>query len=101
MKNQLPFYYRTWFISLLFLIAPVTYYIPAIIAINLLLQSRTEFPLLKKDEIEKAQKLMVEADETLRKAQVDAERLVQVAKDEAESIVREAREQNSNYIKIN
>ncbi|MBG9367627.1 hypothetical protein [Streptococcus sp. NLN64] len=96
MKNQLPFYYRTWFISLLFFISPVTYYIPAIIAMNLLLQSRTEFPLLKKDEIEKEEKLVVEAEETLRKAKLDAERLLQVAKEEAESIVREAREQNSN-----
>lgn len=94
MKNQLPYYYRTWFISLMFLAAPFTFYISAIIGISLLSQSRTEFPLLKKDEIEKAQKLEVEAEQTLREAKADAEELVQVAKNEAEAIVREAKEKN-------
>lgn len=53
MKNNLPYYYRTWFISLLFLAAPFTIYISAVAAISLLARSRDEFPMLDKEEIEK------------------------------------------------
>ncbi|GFE46159.1 MULTISPECIES: DUF4041 domain-containing protein [Streptococcus] len=53
MKNNLPYYYRTWFISILFLAAPFTIYISAVAAISLLARSRDEFPMLDKEEIEK------------------------------------------------
>ncbi|HHL9833323.1 TPA: hypothetical protein ACRBSS_001623 [Streptococcus pyogenes] len=53
MKNNLPYYYRTWFISILFLAAPFTLYISAVAAICLLARSRDEFPMLDQEEIEK------------------------------------------------
>lgn len=76
MKNKLPFYYRTWFISLLFLVAPFTIYITAVAAIGLLINSRNEFPMIDKEE---AKRLISEAEQS-------AKEIIKNAKDENKKI---------------
>lgn len=48
-NTKLPFYYRIWFISILFLIAPVTLYITAILGAGLMVQFRREYLMISGD----------------------------------------------------
>lgn len=91
MKNNLPFYYRTWFISLLFLFAPFTLYITAIGAIALLLQSRVDFPMLNK---EKAKQLISDAE-------LEAAEIIRTAKNQNEKLKTEAEKLKSEISEMN
>ncbi|MFL4425248.1 DUF4041 domain-containing protein [Streptococcus uberis] len=47
--KKLPFYYRIWFITILFLIAPATFYITALLAAGLMVQFRQDFLMISGD----------------------------------------------------
>lgn len=49
-KNHLPFYLRTWFITLLYLTYPFTYFITAIIATLLLVYRYQKRPTLSQED---------------------------------------------------
>ncbi|HEL2551259.1 TPA: DUF4041 domain-containing protein [Streptococcus suis] len=83
-KNKLPFYYKTWFISLLILITPFTYLITGIVAIVLLSSRNDKYPNLTPAEKEKIS------------AMEQAKNIISSAKQEASDLVSSERQRLSD-----
>lgn len=88
--KKIPLTERLWFIILLFLIGPLLFYVPSIIAITFLLQRQHDFPNLKPEEVEAFENKVKEADDTLDKAKEEADNVIEKAKEDATRIVADA-----------
>lgn len=100
-KDNLPFYYKNWFLIILFLIGPATFYITSIAAIVLMLSRDKTLLTVTKEEHEKYQEILAqqhEADSIVINAKSDAKQIINDAKKDAENIITEA---NNKKEKIN
>ncbi|MFI3632710.1 DUF4041 domain-containing protein [Streptococcus parauberis] len=88
-SNKLPFYYRIWFITILFLIAPVTLYITALLAAGLMVQFRRDFLMLSGDlaiKFKEFEDSKVTADEIKQEANVYKENIIKETDDYKQEI---------------
>lgn len=100
-KDNLPFYYKNWFLIILFLIGPATFYITSIAAIVLMLSKDKALLTVTKEEHAKYQEILAqqhEADSIVINAKSDAKQIINDAKKDAENIITEA---NNKKEKIN
>lgn len=100
-KDNLPFYYKNWFLIILFLIGPATFYITSIAAIVLMLSRDKALLTVTKEEHAKYQEILAqqhEADSIVINAKSDAKQIINDAKKDAENIITEA---NNKKEKIN
>lgn len=92
-KDNLPFYYKNWFLIILFLIGPATFYITSIAAIVLMLSRDEALLTVTKEEHAKYQEILAqqhEADSIVINAKSDAKQIINDAKKDAENIITEA-----------
>lgn len=100
-KDSLPLYYKNWFLIILFLIGPATFYITSIAAIVLMLSKDEALLTVTKEEHAKYQEILAqqhEADSIVINAKSDAKQIINDAKKDAENIITEA---NNKKEKIN
>lgn len=100
-KDNLPFYYKNWFLIILFLIGPATFFITSIAAIVLMLSRDEALLTVTKEEHAKYQEILAqqhEADSIVINAKSDAKQIINDAKKDAENIITEA---NNKKEKIN
>ena len=95
-KDNLPFYYKNWFLIILFLIGPATFFITSIAAIVLMLSRDEALLTVTKEEHAKYQEILAqqhEADSIVINAKSDAKQIINDAKKDAENIITEANKQ--------